>query len=318
MIGYFRFSQISEPSVSAAPATPFRTRGAIDAFLPDDNLLGFALIAGGSSGIGVDFNVTSLAAPDESPRRVAPIDTFLIGKYEATVAEYKACVDGGGCHPSDQRATDGPPERPVRYITWGEALEYCKWLLGKLPSILKQRTLLTASAARAIDSTTPALLGDLLREGLVVSLPSEFEWERAAAGVSGQTYPWFGPFTPLRANSSLAGRLAPSGVGEFSAGVNEAGLFDLSGNVAEWTRSEYQPYPYDPNDNREDLVKNAATRVIRGGSFYDGPSLLRTTARQAADPRRGYDFVGFRVVLSKGVRAGVPTQQQRPSGAAAK
>jgi hypothetical protein len=148
-----------------------------------------------------------------------------------------------------------------------------------------------------------------------VSLPSEGEWERAAHGIDVQSYPWSGPLTPLKANYAATSRLAPSRVGEFDASVD--GLADMAGNVAEWTRSEYQSYPYDPDDGRESLTTDPAARVIRGGSFFDGPSLLRTTSRQAADPHRGYNYVGFRVVLTSAVRPSAPAQQgaqvqQRP------
>ena len=75
------------------------------------------------------------------------------------------------------------------------------------------------------------------------------------------------------------------------------GLADMSGNVWEWTSSPYQPYPYDPGDDRADLEADALW-VIRGGHFGDGARLVRTTTRGGADPGARRPFIGFRVVIS--------------------
>jgi len=73
-------------------------------------------------------------------------------------------------------------------------------------------------------------------------------------------------------------------------------VFDLAGNVAEWTRSRYAAYPNDDRSGEFD-ERTAGQMVVRGGSFYDGASLLRRTARRVADGTRPYDFIGFRVVI---------------------
>jgi formylglycine-generating enzyme required for sulfatase activity len=167
----------------------------------------------------------------------------------------------------------------VRYVSWRDALDYCVWLekrLGSMPT---------------------STVGSLLASGARVTLPSEAEWE-ASASAGGRLYPWAGELAPVRANYADSGRLGPVRVGEFGAGATQANVNDLIGNVAEWTRSEYRPYPYEPGDGREDTTAVAKSRVIRGGSFYDGPSLLRITSRRAADPALGYDFVGFRVAIA--------------------
>ena len=71
----------------------------------------------------------------------------------------------------------------------------------------------------------------------------------------------------------------------------------MAGNTWEWTRSPYQPYPYDPSDDRAGLGQDALW-VMRGGGFADGPQLIRTTARGAAEPGARRPFIGFRVVVS--------------------
>jgi formylglycine-generating enzyme required for sulfatase activity len=72
----------------------------------------------------------------------------------------------------------------------------------------------------------------------------------------------------------------------------------MSGNVWEWTRSPYQPYPYDESDDREGLDAEALW-VMRGGAFNDGPQNVRAAVRGGADPGARRPFIGFRVVLTR-------------------
>jgi formylglycine-generating enzyme required for sulfatase activity len=73
-------------------------------------------------------------------------------------------------------------------------------------------------------------------------------------------------------------------------------LYDMHGNVAEWTRSSDRAYPYRSDDDRNDAAGNAR-RIVRGGSWYDRPKHARSARRVSYQPyQRIYD-VGFRVVL---------------------
>jgi formylglycine-generating enzyme required for sulfatase activity len=260
--------------VAAAPPVTFG--GAATAHLPNDGAHGFVLfppvtISFGSGQPGID--------PATSVVSSIALGGFAAAKYEVTVAQYRQCVAEAACRPADTRASEGPDQWPVRYLSWFEANEYCVWLEQKLAAF------------------SPSTLA--FGSGLHVGLPSEPEWERMALGHGAEGYPWKGPLTPARANYIASGRLAPVQVGQFPAGATAEGIHDLAGNVAEWTRSEYRRYPYNAQDGREDPNASATTRVVRGGSFYDNASLLRVTARQAADPARGYEFVGFRVVITR-------------------
>jgi hypothetical protein len=80
---------------------------------------------------------------------------------------------------------------------------------------------------------------------------------------------------------------------------NPWGLFDMHGNVAEWTRSEYRPYPYRDDDGRNEVVsdlKGNTRKVARGGSWYDPPNRCRSAFRQPYLACQAVYDVGFRVI----------------------
>ena len=177
---------------------------------------------------------------------------------------------------------------PTRYVTWHEAIAYCGWLELKLKAW----------------SGMPRPLADALagrRDGRAwhVTLPSEAEWERAARGSDGRIYPWGTGIDQTRANYD-AKRGGPTPIGSFPRGASPFGVLDMTGNVWEWTRSQFERYPYRPDDGRENLeAGNDARRVVRGGSFRNPEELVRAAGRSWGNPSAaGLDNVGFRVVVS--------------------
>ena len=130
-------------------------------------------------------------------------------------------------------------------------------------------------------------------------LPTEAEREYAARGSQGRIYPW-GNEPPSRQRAQYAagyGNTRP--VGSFLAGATAEGVFDLAGNVHEWTSSIALPYPYRADDGREDPDK-VADRVTRGGAADTGPETLRASWRGASVSRRataGHHNIGFRCAM---------------------
>ncbi|MGZ8219952.1 NACHT domain-containing protein [Methylomagnum sp.] len=220
-----------------------------------------------------------------------PTPEFLIARYPVTVAQFRAYVDATGRGPGDADALRDPDTRPVRWVSWHEALAYADWLNEKL-------------------NTAPELAGTevacLVRAGWRVALPSELEWEKAArGGLVGKVFPWGDEPDPERANTDETGIGDASAVGCFPA--NDYSLSDMAGNVWEWTRNLWgedwdKPtfgYPYDFQDAcREDQTAgDNVLRVVRGGAWDVHRVDSRCACRYWDRPVARYDDLGFRVVL---------------------
>ncbi|MBN1580446.1 MAG: SUMF1/EgtB/PvdO family nonheme iron enzyme [Anaerolineae bacterium] len=253
-----------------------------------------------------------VAAGDEKPQREVDVAAFMIARYPVTNAQYAAFVDDGGYTDRWRRCwTDagwqwkgertGPdtwggvydlPNHPVVMVTWYEAVAFCRWLEEKCQ----------VSAKLNVWRDGQSVACDVQPETLRVRLPTEVEWEKAARGPDGRTYPWGNEMSTDQANYGETGIGTTSAVGCFPAGASPYGALDMSGNMWEWCstkwESDYRAYK-DDND-----LAGTDARVLRGGAFNDRAYDVRCAYRFYYDPdnRRGDD--GFRVVVSPGFPSG--------------
>jgi formylglycine-generating enzyme required for sulfatase activity len=228
---------------------------------------------------------------DEQPAHQVTLPSFEMDRTEVTAAQYETCVLAMACRPATAVKADGAlsgdeqvmsqfcnagrkgrEQHPLNCVDWNEANAYCRWA-GK-------------------------------------RLPTEEEWEYAARGAAGRTYPW-GSQAPEPALLNACGEkcvaLAASKgwkwpqmyaandgfvdtapVGSFPKGQSPFGVLDLAGNVQEWTDTRYC-------DSYAESKKCMDHRVLRGGSWSDGSSAyVRAGYRNGGVPAERSIYVGFR------------------------
>ncbi len=206
------------------------------------------LIPAGEFLMGSDPAKDKGAYDDEKPQHKLHLPDYYMAKTPVTNGQYLAFVEkmehGAPGYWKGGKPPKGKESHPVVNITWHDAVAYCRWLA---------------------DVT-----------GKPYGLPSEAEWEKAARGTDGRIYPWGNDWDVKKCNTSEDGKGDTTPVGAYSGGVSPYGILGMSGNVWEWTRSIFKPYPYKPDDGREDLgAGDDARRVLRGGSWYYGAGLAR-------------------------------------------
>ncbi len=190
----------------------------------------------------------------------------------------------------------GYDDYPVVGVNWKQAQAFCKWRTKILQN--------SVSGRRKQD----------MFEVQEFRLPTEAEWELAArGGINSQMYPWGGPYTrtergcflanfkPLRGNYAADGFTMTAPVASYKP--NDYGLYDMAGNVAEWTSSAYSEVAYsvvhDLNPNYEynaidEEGKAMKMKVVRGGSWKDVKTYLQTGARSYEYQDEPRSYIGFR------------------------
>ena len=270
-------------------------------YLPAGSQLGFVHVAADPHfKIGTRTNHVFSSryniADFETNDALTPSPEFYIGRFPVTVGQFSAFVADAGAKLgiADPNTSRDASSRPVRRVTWHEALAYCRWLNKKLA---------TSSDVQC------RVITELLRDGSwAVSLPSELEWEVAArGGLREQLYPWGNEPDDNRANYHDTGLTTTTPVGCFAP--NGLGLYDMAGNVAEWTRSLWgnvtnRPtylYPYVANDREREHLKagDDMSRIVRGGSYDHLQTGIRCAHRARSNPNERSEEIGFRIVLRR-------------------
>jgi formylglycine-generating enzyme required for sulfatase activity len=261
---------------------------------------------------GGAYMVGSDAGPrDARPAHTAALGPFLIDRHEVTNAEFAAFLNTLDARP----IRDAPAGRVARGdVDGGDADRLFEADPGpgrrRLVELDDEHSRVAIAGGRfapqpgyerhpAVEVTWEGARAYCHWRG--ARLPTEAEWEAAARGREGRTYPWGNAQpTPGRAVfGRRSGETEP--VGSRPAGATREGVHDLAGNVAEWTSSLYRPYPYDPADGREDPAAEGE-RVTRGGDhvFDSAPERLTGFFRSGFSraPDRGHRHVGFRCARS--------------------
>jgi formylglycine-generating enzyme required for sulfatase activity len=205
-------------------------------------------ISAGSAIIGTD---SQDAPEEEKPRWTTNLQTFYLEKYEVSNHQYRLCVWAGACFPpvDPGRFYNSPLDHPVVGVTADQAAAYCHWLGRRLPT--------------------------------------ELEWERTARGSKGRLWPWGNQAqTPTPQQANIAFRKTPkdtASVDKYPDGVSPEGIFNLVGNVWEWTSSHPQEYKnYDKKqvwDGQPKTLPSKFPLIVRGGGWEK--DIKRITRRDA-------------------------------------
>jgi len=231
------------------------------------------VIAGGSFRMGSPESEEG-AEPNEQPVHTVEVPRFALGRTEVTFDQWRACVDDGGCGfvPPDQGWGQG--SRPVVNVSWGDALAFLRWLSR--------------------------------RTGRDYRLPTEAEWEYSAR--AGSTTRFYTGACITSADANFDGR-RPIGdcpqteavqrtmpVGFYAS--NAFGLFDMHGNVREWTRDCWNDnYIGAPTDGSAWMTGDCSRPVIRGGSWRGSERAVRSANRTRPSGSFTDAMTGFRAAL---------------------
>ncbi len=213
---------------------------------------------------------TQLQRESDERQHEVRVAQFAMGRCELSFAEYDAFANATERALPDDEGW-GRGQRPVINVSWQDAMEYAAWLSEQ-----------TNESWR---------------------LPTEAEWEYATRAKTRGPFWWGDTISPEQANydgnfiynegAKGVYRAQTLPVGSF--GSNPFGLYDVHGNVWEWTCSEYVE-EYDGQEQRcSQQDRDAGQRVLRGGSWFNIPWRLRSAFRNRSDPDERYNNTGFRL-----------------------
>jgi len=283
-----------------ASGTPERT---LD--LGNGNVLRLVRIPAGDFVMG---DANGLA--DERPAHAVSIaKSFWMGTCEITNAQF-ACFD-----PKHDSAVESKfsmqfgvrgfylngPDQPAVRLSWNDAMAFCAWLSAKTGERFTLPTEAQWEYACRAGTDTPFFYGDLSADwspyaNLADAKLSEF----VCHTYKKEREPWtaaskYDDWIPKDSRFNDGGFLSDC-IGRYQP--NAWGLHDMTGNVAEWTRSDYRPYPYSDTDDRN-AGSSKESKVVRGGSWHDRPAQARSAYRLSYRTYQPVYNVGFRVVCEE-------------------
>lgn len=228
---------------------------------------------------------------EESPQHRLTLPSFALARVPVTNALYSLYVVAtGGRAPLIWHGSEPPAEQrdhPVVDVSWDEAQAFCTWLNDQLADEVLQ--VIDATGQR---SAFPSAQ-------ITVRLPSEAEWEHAARGRDGSTFPWGNSFDPAYANTRETGVARTTPVGSYPKGASPYGLLDMAGNVWEWTATLDHLYPYNADRvRRDEAVQASGRRILRGGCYANPQGFSRCACRFRLPPTVRNEFIGFRLAFS--------------------
>ena len=197
---------------------------------------------------------------DEQPVHEVFLDAFLIDQNLVTSGQFRTFLHATGrSQPTFFEFGDSSGKLPAVDINWFDASDYCQWL-GK-------------------------------------RLPTEAEWEKAARGTDGRTYPWGEEIDRNKANYG-GGPGRTTEVGSYKEGISPYGVYDMAGNVWQWLSDWYDAgyYAVSPEEGNPQGPESGTFHVLRGGSWGSNPYSVRSTYRIRNQPTITGSFIGFRCV----------------------
>lgn len=180
------------------------------------------------------------------------VEPFIIAKYPITQTQYAVF--------SEENYPAGQGEHPIVDVSMWEVLKFCGWL--------SEQT------------------------GLVITLPTEAQWQHAAQGNSDWSYPWGNKFDKKKCNSEEARIKTATPVTRFARGASPYGVMDMSGNVWEWSLTDFATGANEMNYDNDNY------RVLRGGSWLNNKDGVRVISRDGDHPGSRNVMLGFRVCIA--------------------
>jgi formylglycine-generating enzyme required for sulfatase activity len=272
---------LAPPILAAPPGAPVVVTLGPDLTMTFVPLPGGRFLMGSPEGVGYDA---------EHPAHEAEVAPFAIATTEVTLDAWAVAREAGSRGPDMYSGADRRGDRPIDAITWCEAVRFANALSARLPG-----------AEPVYAGADECRMGgkvrwDRSKKGF--RLPTEAEWEYAAR--AGTTTPWWtGDDETSLADAAWVALRGSAGVhGVAQKRANPWGLYDMNGNVWEWTWDAWAPYGGEP-------AADEARRAVRGGGAWHVADLARSAFRYPRDAREIAPGQGLRLVLDAGVGGGV-------------